>query len=60
MNEQEHLEWLRKEWEEALTLGEKRKANPGNQRKTNMELEDADEKTEERLTRFMKGDDLDD
>tara|TARA_R100000664_G_scaffold9788_1_gene16267 strand:+ start:591 stop:773 length:183 start_codon:yes stop_codon:yes gene_type:complete len=60
MNEQEHFEWLRKEWEEAFTSGERRKANLGNQRKTSTESEDADEKTEDRLTRFMKGEDLDD
>ena len=60
MNEQEHFEWLRKEWEEAFTSGERRKASPENQRETNTDLEKADEKTKERLIRMMYGENLDD
>ncbi len=60
MNKKEHLEWLRKEWEEAFTSGERRKASPENQRETNTDLEKADEKTKERLIRMMYGENLDD
>ena len=60
MNEQEHFEWLSKEWEEAFASEVKRRTNLKEQRKTSTNSENADEKTNERLMRFMKGEDLDD
>lgn len=60
MNNKEHMEWLRKEWEEAFTSKERRKASPEDQRKTSTESEDVDEKIKERLIRLMYGENLDD
>ena len=56
----EHMEWLRQQWEEAFISGERQKANRENQRKTNTDSEEADEKTKERLIRLMYGENLDD
>ena len=60
MNKKEYLEWLRKEWEEASTLGERQKASPENQKETNTGSGEADERIKERLTRLMYGENLDD